>query len=611
MSFAPTFATPFFASTGVVGSSAPTETGGVGVALPNSVVLDGYLFGVDLGISRFSAQDTFRDNVVATDQPNDTLFNARGAWGRYDYSWHHGASQSLADLDPTADAFRFDTSVGIRWDERLQATLLHDTMLGQAGTSATPLLIRSADYVFFADGTNLYRTSDLSTWTLLTAPGGTIQGLATDGTDLYVATSTKLVRYLGSNTTSTAFGTPVAGDIRNVAIVGNRCLISAANVLQEVAGSGAVTTIKTHMQATFAWTTMFAIGSRIYVGGYSGSRSELYSLTTDSSGALVQSSEAAPFPTGELLRTGVAYAGLAMLCTSKGLRMADVSGDGTLTYGPLLTDPGDVRCACGDNGFGYFGWSQLDLNRSGVGKLAFTIDVQPLQPAFGTDVSESTTVGAVTGVARLNDRTVFAVANSGAWVESATVYEGQGELTSSKVAFGTVEPKALIGVTATFQPLLAGQAVEVIVKDEYGVVIGQGIEDTVDATTFDIDLGGETVPFCTVTIRLYSAGTDTPTFLRWRLRAYPVPPAVRQWLLGLTMRDVVRINGDRGQEISYSINDVYSWIEDLWATKRYTILRVGNRSYRVRIEQFELRPTEWSADGMLPTGILVVQAVAA
>ena len=38
-------------------------------------------------------------------------------------------------------------------------------------------MIRYCNYVFVSDGTALKRTTDLSTWTTMTAPGGTIQSV--------------------------------------------------------------------------------------------------------------------------------------------------------------------------------------------------------------------------------------------------------------------------------------------------------------------------------------------------------------------------------------------------------------------------------------------------
>jgi hypothetical protein len=605
---------PFYLGGGAIPPAGPSETGGIDRCIPNTVTLDGYTFGVELNHSeggwRSGAQDTFRDTIVANDEPNDSLFNARGAWARYKFSWHHGRGQSLADLDQTADTFRFRSSYGLAWDTKYQLKLLKATANNRSVASSNPVMCRSDIYVFMADGATLYRTTDLITWTAMTAPGGTINALTSDGTDLYVTTTTVTVKYVGSATVSTAFGTPPgAGD--NIAFCSNRLLLATGNVLKELAGTGAtLSTIKTHFQAAFRWTTIFNIGSRIYVGGFAGSRSELHTCTTDSAGTLVQSQEAAPLPSGELLRTGVSYAGAAILCTSNGLRVADVSGDGTLTYGPLMDELGDVRCAYADGRYVFAGFSSMAGSRSGVARLVMDDEVQTLQPAYGNDIFESSTPGVVMGVARLGGLTTFSVAAVGAFVEQTT-YTTQGELDSGLLAFGTVEPKGLIGLDCKFSPLGTGEGIEMRVYDREGTLMAVGNASTVAQESLSIDLEGSQVTSFEVRIILTSNGTSTPTFYRWRVRGYPVPPPVLQWVLPLIAHERDVVGAGEGIDSSMNIEEVHLWIEDLWASRRYCVFRVGARAYRVRCDNFEWRPRKWTGEGGGPQGLLVVQLIAA
>jgi hypothetical protein len=603
--------TTFFTG-GTPTSSAPSETGRVLDCVPDTVTLDGFTFPVDLTGWSSGALDTFRDAVVTSEQPNDSLFNAKGAWARYSFTWHHGAGQSLRDLDDTADPFRFRSSYGRDWATKYQAGMVHSTALGRSVASATPVLCRSDIYLFLSDGATLYRTSDLTTWTAMTAPGGTVQAMTTDGTDLYVATSTGVVKYLGSATTPTAFATPVVIGTDSIAFCSGRMLVGQANVLKELAAAGTyVSTIKTHFQAAFRWTTLFNIGSRIYVGGFAGSRSELHSLTSDSGGTLVQSAEAAPLPAGEKLRTAVSFSGEAVLCTSSGVRFAQVSGDGALTYGPLITDPGDVQCAFSDGRLVYTGWSSMDAGvRSGVAKYVIDEEVLPLQPAYGADVFESSAIGAVVGVARLLGRTVFAVASSGAWVESATAFVTQSLGRSGAITFGTVEPKALISLRATFLPLNAGESVSVQVFDELGTLIGDGIGSTVGQTVLQVELNGQQVVSAEVDITLLGTGANM-VLKQWRIRAYPVPPAVLQWTLPLICKESVIIGINEGFAYSLNMDEVNVWIEDLYASRRLCVLRVGGREYDVRIDQFQWKMDSWTQDGDGPQGTLVVLCYAA
>lgn len=609
MSFWGRFTTPFDGGTLLAVGSAPTETGGVHGVIPQTVTLDGYTFPVNVKEWRSGPEDTFRDRLVASDQPTDSLFNAKGAWSRYRYSWHHGCGQLIGDFDPAADQFRFDTSYGIEWRTKYQMSLLKATVNRLSSASTGTVLCRSADYVFAGIGTALYRTTDLITWTAMTAPGGTILAMSTDGTDMYVATSTLMGRYLGAATNITLFTTAVTGNCTNVAFLSNRLLVGKDNALFECSSTGTLTTIKTHFQAAFRWTTLFNIGSRMYIGGYAGSRSELYTVTTDSSGALVQAQEAAPLPLGEKLRMGLSFAGACMIATSAGIRFAQVAGDGTLTYGALIDELGDCQAATIDGRYVFAGYSLMAGSRSGVLRAVVDEEISTLVPAYCLDLFEATTQNTVTGVVRLNGLTAFAVDGSGVWVQSATTYVGQGEVRSGRLLFGTVEPKALIGLDINFAPLLSGESIEVNVYNQNAVMIGAGTMGTYLATTLTVDLGGEQVPYVEVRVRLLGPGTSSPTVFSWRLRAYPVPPPVLQWMIPLIIGQVVTVNAGQGMDMSMNVDGVHSWIEDLYIHKRYTYLRIGTRSYRVRVDNFEWQPTKWTDSGDVPQGILVVQLV--
>ena len=355
--------------------------------VPKTITLDGRLYAIDASKYRRQSQETLRDGVVQSAEPNDVLFNANGAWARYRYSWFHGADQEFADLRDDADPYRFSTSRGVNvWNDH-ELTLLPSTKPIMSAASTNPLICVVDSYLFYADGANLYRTSDLITFTTCTVPGGTIQCLSTDGTDLYVATTTVMVKYVAAATAPTAFATPVTGNCTQVAFVANRLIVGTAQVLYEVAAAGTLTTLVTHFQSAFRWTAIFAVGSRIYVGGFCGSRSELYTLAVDATtGALYRAQDAAPFPAGELLRAGYSYAGAVVLCTSKGVRFAELGGDATLTYGPLIDDVGDSRCATADGRYAWVGWSAFSEAGSGLARLALDTFVNTLQPAYASDV---------------------------------------------------------------------------------------------------------------------------------------------------------------------------------------------------------------------------------
>jgi len=595
--------TPFFLGT-VPGGDPPT---------PTTVLLGGRQYPIDLKLYRHSSQETLRDGAVVSAEPNDSLFNANGAWSRYRYTWHQGAGQKNADFQKDSTEFRYRTSVGVDvWTEG-QVTLLRDTALIRSLTVAGNVMQVSNNRLYVSDGTALAYTTDLVNFTTCTAPGGTVQSMCTDGTDLYVATSTNLVRYLnGTPGTPTAFGTPVTGNCTLVAFCANRLLLGRDNVLYEVGATALGATLRTHYQTAFRWNTAFNVGSRIYIGGFSGSRSEIYTVTTDNSGVLIQAQEAAPLPLGELVRFGGAHSGVVLLCTNKGVRQAQVGGDGTLTYGPLITDVGDVQAATFEGRFAWVGWTDHPSTGRGVGRIALDQAVDVLQPAYASDVYETVnTGGPVVGVARLLGRTVFAVSGIGLYAESASTYLTEGSVSSGDMYFGTVETKALTELQVVTDPLATGQSVLGYVYDERATLLGSATLSELAADQLSVDLDGNQVRHCEIQVLLRGPGTSTPTLQFWRLRAYPVPPSVLQWLVPLIIHTRVIVGLGNGQEQTMAVFDEAQQIRNWYDTRESIIYQEGKHAYRVRLDAFELQPSNWTDDGGFFQHTMIVRLVSA
>lgn len=575
--------------------------------VPHTVLLDGRTYAIDLTEYRHSSLQTLREGVVTSAEPSDALFNASGTWSRYRYSWHRGADQEISELDDTSDPFRFDRSRGINVWNKNELTLHRGTSMVRSVVSSAPCLIGFNNLIYASDGATLYRSTGFGAWTTMTAPGGTVQAFATDGSDLYVATSTNLVKYVGTGTTPTAYGTPVSGNVSNVAFVGNRLLVGITNTLRSVDAAGVLTTIRSHQQSAFRWTTIFAIGSRIYVGGFAGSRSELYTTTTITGGGLAIAEDAAQFPEGELLRGGVAFAGGAIIYSNKGARLAQTSTDGSLTYGPLISDLGDVQAACAEGQYVFTGWSLYDgATTAGTARLDLATFVEALQPAYAADL-EAGVVGAVTGIARVNGRLAFVVAGQGVYVESTTAYSTTGYIDSGKILFGTVERKRLSQLIVDFKPLTTGQSVTATIYDEEGDLAFTNTQSGIGLRQMVLDLDAIDVISCRVRLDLGSGGTDTPTIVKWVLRAYPVPPSSEQWIVPLIVHSRVTTAEGMGMEMSVDLEDEFTHIQELWQNKTKVLFRVGEYVTRVRIDAFELRPNNWRDDGGWFEAIVVVK----
>lgn len=581
---------------------------------PTTIKLGGVVYPIDLKQYRHSSQETLRDGSVVSAEQNDSLFNANGAWSRYRYTWHQGAGQVNADFRKDSTEFRYRTSVGVDPWTSGQLQLLKTTTLSKALAN---LMHVSNDKLYVSHGFSpsvLNYTTDLVNWIACTTPGGLIASMCSDGTDLYVAHSAGLVKYANATpTVPTAFATAITGNCTLVAFVGNRLLLGRDNVLYEVAASGTLTPIKTHYQTAFKWTTAFNVGSRIYVGGSSGTRSEIYTLTTDSTlaGALIQGQEAAQLPPGELIRNAAAYSGVVILCTSQGVRQAQVGGDGTLTYGPLLSAFGDTTSVCFEGRFAWVSWTNHPSGYRGVGRIALDQAVDALQPAYASDVYTELNTGLVNAVVRFLGRTVFILTGSGVYAETASTYLTQGTISSGDLYFGTVESKVLTEIQVATTPLVTGQSVYAYVYDDLGTqVAASGITES-QASLLTFDMGAEQVRSNEVVLSLRGPGTSTPTIKYWRLRAYPIPPMVLQWVVPLIIYSRVVTGMGEGQELTLEVLTEAQRIRDWYESKDGIIYQEGAAVYRVRLDAFELQPARWNDNGSFFEHTMIVRLVSA
>jgi hypothetical protein len=445
----------------------------------------------------------------------------------------------------------------------------------------------------------------MSTWTQITGLSGTPQTIGTDGIDVFIGTSTDTYKVTPASAAASVFHNDPADGIW---FVGNYLLVSNGNTLATLSSSGSHTKILDHFQSTFKWTTAFAVGSKIYAGGYSGTKSELYGFSVSSAGALVVGAEAAPFGQSELLVDAVSHVGFVLICTNKGIRLATVGGDGTITYGPLIDDPGYVYNAFAEGQYIWFTWSNMTANKTGVGRLDLSLTPRELQPAYATDVYADTT-GTVTSVARFNNRTVFGVGGSGVYASSTTGYVTSGTISSGKIYYGSVEQKSVTDVIADFTKLTANQAVTLSAVNDLGEEIDTAKANALNQTNVDVQLDGEQGNYFVVDVTLEGPGTSTPTFHYWRLRAFPVVPPVEQFLVPLMMFSKTVVNDGQGQIMSIDTSEQVTKIIDTWKSKKPVTYIEGTETRRVRIEAYEYKPHDWSDTHNGFEGILTVRLV--
>ncbi len=97
--------------------------------------------------------------------------------------------------------------------------------------------------------------------------------------------------------------------------------------------------VYSHNDPEHIFTSITSSGAAIYISGYSGIQSNIYKFTLSTAGAmptLTSAITAAELPVGEIVFKIAYYLGYMMIGTTKGIRAAVVSDDGSLAYGPLI-----------------------------------------------------------------------------------------------------------------------------------------------------------------------------------------------------------------------------------------------------------------------------------
>jgi len=558
--------------------------------IPYTVSLDGRDYAIDLEKYRHNGVARFRNGVVTSSEVNDGLLNPEGAWWRYRYSWHSGAGQEIDELDPDSVGTRFQASRGIDVWDKYQACLLPSTENKLTVAAADIHMVSTGGYVYVSDGTGVKRSADLTTWSSVTGLSGTVQGMASDGSSCYIATTVDVYAVatgLGATAVSTAT-TPAD----TIAFVANRLIVAADNVIGELTTT-TFDTIYTHFQSAFRWTAIFGVGSRIYMGGFAGNRSELYTTTTTDAGAIALSAEAASFFAGELLQAAMSYGGSVVLGTSAGIRFAQLGSDATLTYGPLISDFDGCTALAAEGRFVYCAVETFPDSGSGLVRLALDEFTAPLLPAYATDVFTTDSSDTIEAVARFGSQTLFAVTADEVYASSTTAYVTSGYIDSGDITFGTVEKKSVSQLRANFVALAPNEAIAIAVTNEKDASIGSK-NITIDGETEStLDLAGEAVSRTRVRFTLSGDGTTTPCLEQWRLRGYPIAPGVEEWVVPLIIHSRTVVNDSEGQVLAMDPWTETARIRDNWQTQDIVLYKEGDYAFRVRIDNFQIDTAEW------------------
>jgi flagellar hook protein FlgE len=322
------------------------------------------------------------------------------------------------------------------------------------------------------------------------------------------------------------------------------------------------TAVYTHPVDNFVYTSITSSGAAIYVTGFSGTQSNIQKFTLASNGTmptLTSAITAAEMPSGERIYKIAYYLGYMMIGTTKGIRAAAVSDDGSLAYGPLIwenTQP-VYDFAFRDR----FAWAATSVeDEPGTIRLDLSTQISPLvfpyaydtYKATGSTAHETTACAFINGTERLAFTTnAITGTNGSVYIESDTRLVESGYLQTGYVRYNTLEAKIFKLLQARVDTTNGGLVIKSIdnVGTEYSIGSFTQGQDVPEVTISYPALPQEYLGFSFTLSRSTSDNTKGPVFTGYQLKSLPSVP--RQRLIQYPLACFDRESDKFGVEVGY------------------------------------------------------------
>lgn len=466
-------------------------------------------------------------------------------WLRSATSWHRGAGSTFYDADST-DQFRFRQSANMDVWTQGSVGLLKDTEVAYA-SGATALETCEAGFWFTRSNQLwIYRTAT-SAATQVTGITAAVHKIATDGSNVLVAAADGVYVVAESSLAATKLYSAPGGSWtpHQIGYVKDRIIVCAQitdPLPMRVFELGrnpatvptAVNTSTTtgdsrfeYSSTTLSFNAVTETTGAILVGLTTGNRSRVISFTVDTSTAglatLLEPITVAEFPSGETLNELRGYLSTYVIAaTSKGLRVAEETGNGRgFTYGPI-TIPGDIKDFSFNGEYIYATRSDEFLGTKGLWRVHLGTPVGDAY-AYAADLSVATGAPVACTVLGTTGRMVIATSAS-IFVEHATRLAASGYIDSGWVRFGTTEYKQPV----SFSVRTRGSAGTLGVR----VMDQQGRDATFESVplgnVLNIPLSANLLPETEFEVRVTITRDDVdssaaPYLDEWQLRSLPAP----------------------------------------------------------------------------------------
>lgn len=304
------------------------------------------------------------------------------------------------------------------------------------------------------------------------------------------------------------------------------------------------TPLYTHPVNDFYYTSITSSGAAIYVTGYSGTQSNIQKFTLSTAGVmptLTSAITAAEMPSGERIFKILYYLGYMLIGTDKGVRVATVTDDGSITYGPLVFESEqpvyDFAARnryvwCATNVDGSPGTTRIDLGQP-LPNLTFPYawDVYYYPESSGSRITGryTTACAFLNGTDQLAFTTNYSGSDGSVYTEDMSTLCYQGTLRTGYVRYNTLETKIFKLLQARFDSTNGGINIDSIDYSDESIRIGtfaQGAEIPEVNINYP-QAPQEYLGFLFTFIRSTTDSSLGPLFTGYQLKSLPAVPRQR------------------------------------------------------------------------------------
>jgi len=613
---------------------------------------DARSYNIDVDQYRRTTIPTLREQRDTSNEPGEQSISSQ-FWLRSQTDWSFGSGQTHYD-HADSNRSRFSASSGVDvWTEG-QISLLpiceskNDTF---AWTDVKMKMLGS--YMYVAQGTNLYFSNSFNSadadvnWSTVTALASphAITDIASDGTNVFIAYGSNRAAatvVVGSTSQPTSLGSHTPDFIR---IVGGRLFFLDGSNISEIASNGnkVSSSIDHDLPHAGTWVTVCSGPVGFYAAENTNDTGSIKFISVAAAdGLLDEPQQVAELPRGEKINDMVSYAGILALATTKGLRIAAMdAGSGSVTYGPVIDDVGQVFSLAADERFVWFGGGSGKVYRADLSR--FTETLVPAWAADVVSVKDETAGGAdaspsnVMFIARALGKTYFTDSTNGVQGEKSTgELVASGTLTVGDVSWNSQFDKVLRNFEIRYAPSSlsatsnqysesgvgysgsgtqyagasssAGGSITATVTNDENVSVTTSNLTNKTATNITT-LVPELSEAFKVQLNLTrdSVVTAGPIIESWRIQAFPAPTRVDEIIVPIILKTRVATSRGRGSAIGYDTKAEYNALKTAMANREIITYQEGSQTDTCVIDQIAMSAEKLSDDGNWWEGVCTLR----